>query len=125
MKMRMNTIARTVALAVALAAGGAAATTQIAEACGGYGAYRITEQERVQMALATFLGQLGQRVSYGAAVITDATKARVTIEMDAAAGGKKRAKARQTFFLEKRDGAWAVVDWSVPVATRAAKVAAR
>ncbi len=124
--MKTKTIARTVALAVALAAGGAVATTQIAEACGGYGDFRVTEQDRVQMALTAFLGQLGQRVSYGKAVITDATRARVTIELDAAAGGKKRAKARQTFFLEKRGGEWAVVDWSLPVAARgAAKVAAR
>lgn len=121
----MKTIARTVALALALAAGGAAATTHIAEACGGYVPRLVTEEERVQQALTAFLGQLGQRVSYGAAVITDASKARLTIEMDATAGGKKRAKARQTFFLEKRAGAWAVVDWSVPVAAPAAKVAKR
>ena len=113
----MKTIARTVALAVALAAGGAAATTHAAEACGGY--VQVTENDRVQWALAAFLGELGKRVSYGAAVITDAAKAQVTIEMDTAAG-KKRAKARQTFFLEKRDGTWAVVDWSFPTAAPAA-----
>lgn len=119
----MKTIARTIALAVALAAGGAAATVHTAEACGGY---VITEHDRVQMALSAFLGELGKRVSYGAAVITDASKARITIEMDTAAGGKRRAKARQTFFLEKRDGGWAVVDWSTPVASpAAAKVAKR
>jgi hypothetical protein len=112
--MTTKTIARTLALAVALAAGGAAATAQTAEACGGY--MQVTENDRVQWALSAFLGELGKRVSYGAAVITDASKARVTIEMDTAAGGKRRAKARQTFFLEKRDGTWAVVDWSLPVA---------
>jgi hypothetical protein len=119
----MKTIARTVALAVALAAGGAAATTHVAEACGGY--VQVTERDRVQWALTAFLGELGKRVSYGAAVITDASKAKLTIEMDTAAGGKKRAKARQTFFLEKRDGTWTVVDWSFPVGVTAAEVAKR
>ncbi|HUQ05778.1 MAG TPA: hypothetical protein VM261_24925 [Kofleriaceae bacterium] len=119
-----KTIARTFALAAALAMGGAAATAHTAEACGGY--VQVTEQDRVQWALSAFLGELGKRVSYGAAVITGATKAQVTIEMDTAAGGKRRAKARQTFFLEKRDGAWAVVDWSMAVAApAAAKVAKR
>jgi hypothetical protein len=118
----MKTIARTVALAVALAAGGAAATTHVAEACGGY---VITEHERVQWSLTAFLGELGQRVSYGVAVVTG-DKAKITIEMDTAAGGKRRAKARQTFFLEKREGAWKVVDWSLPTAAPApAKVAKR
>ncbi len=118
----MKTIARTVALAVALAAGGAAATTHVAEACGGY---TITEHDRAQWALSAFLGELGKRVSYGVAVV-NGTKAQITIEMDTAAGGKKRAKARQTFFLEKRDGAWAVTDWSFPkAAPAAAKVAKR
>jgi hypothetical protein len=119
----MKTIARTVALAVALAAGGAAATTHVAEACGGY--MTVTENDRAQWALSAFLGQLGQRVSYGAAVVTG-DKAQITIEMDTAAGGKRRAKARQTFFLEKREGAWAVVDWNFPTAApSAAKVAKR
>jgi hypothetical protein len=112
--MKMKTIARTVALAAALTLGGTAATVHTADACGGYA--QVTEQDRVQWALSAFLGELGKRVSYGATVISDASKARVTIEMDAAAGGKRRAKARQTFFLEKRDGTWAVVDWSLPVA---------
>lgn len=124
MTTKTKTIARTVALAVALATGGAAATAHTAEACGGY--VQVTEHDRVQWALSAFLGELGKRVSYGATVITDASKARVTIELDGAAGGKRRAKARQTFFLEKRDGAWAVVDWSLPVAApAAAKVAKR
>lgn len=116
----MKTIARTVALAVALAAGGAAATTHVAEACGGY---VVSEHDRAQWALSAFLGELGKRVSYGTTVVTG-DKAKITIEMDTAAGGKKRAKARQTYFLEKRDGAWAVVDWGFPVAA-AAKVAKR
>lgn len=119
----MKTITRTVALALALATGGAAATTQVAEACGGY---VISEEERAQWSLAAFLGELGKRVSYGATVLTDVNKARITIEMDTAAGGKRRAKARQTFLLEKRDGGWAVVDWGLPTASPvAAKVAKR
>lgn len=119
----MKTIARTVALAIALATGGAAATTHVAEACGGY---VISEEERVQWSVAAFLGELGKRVSYGAAVLTDVNKARITIEMDAAAGGKRRGKARQTFFLENRAGTWTVVDWSLPTTAPApAKVAKR
>jgi hypothetical protein len=116
------TMMKQVALALALATGSAAATAHVAEACGGY---VITEQDRVQWALAAFLGKLGERVSYGAAVITDANKAQLTIEMDTAVAAKRRAKARQTFFLEKRDGAWTVVDWSFPVAAPVAKVAAK
>ena len=120
------TMMKQVALALALATGSAAVTTQVAEACGGY---VISEEDRVQWALAAFLGKLGERVSYGAVVMSDAAtkapKAQLTIEMDTAAGGKRRAKARQTFFLEKRDGEWAVVDWSFPVAAPAAKVAKR
>ena len=118
----MKTIVRTIAIATALAAGGAAATVNVAEACGGY---VVTEHDRVQWALSAFLGELGKRVSYGTAVFSQGEKAQVTIEMDTAAG-KRRAKARQTFFLEKRDGAWAVVDWSFPIeAPRVAKVAKR
>jgi hypothetical protein len=118
----MKTIVRTIALATALAAGSAAATTHVAEACGGY---VISEHDRAQRALAGFLGELGKRVSYGTPVIAG-SKAQITIEMDTAAGAKRRAKARQTYFLEKRDGAWAVVDWSFPTAAPAtAKIAKR
>ncbi len=109
----MKNIARTVALVVALATGGGAVAARDAEACGGY--VTITEGERVQWALQAFLGELGTRVSYGAASVKEGKTAQVVIQMDAAAG-KRRAKAQQTFFLEKRDGEWKVVDWSFPVA---------
>lgn len=102
-----------IALALALATGSAAATVHVAEACGGY---MPSEEDRVQWSLAAFLGKLGERVSYGVAVITPDSKAHITIEMDTAAGAKRRAKARQTFYLEFRDGQWTVVDWSFPVA---------
>ncbi len=121
----MKTLARTIALVAALTTGGAAVAHHTAHACGGY---VITEAERVHWALQAFLGEMSQRVSFGAAKITAAevggpVRAAITIEMDTAAG-KRRAKAQQTFLLEKRDGAWKVVDWTFPVAAPA-KVAAK
>jgi len=114
---------RTVALSLALAAGGAAATHHAAHACGGY-QMTITEPQRVQWALAAFLGELGQRVSYGTATIKGGTHAALMIESDAARG-RRRVKVRQTFRLEKRDGVWKVVDWSSPVVAAPPMVARR
>jgi hypothetical protein len=116
--------ARTLALALALVTGGAAATHHAAEACGGYGARNITDADRAQWALAAFLGELSGRVSFGGARVTGGNRAEITIEMDTRRSGGGRAKARQTFLLEKRDQAWKVVDWTFPVAAPA-KVAAR
>lgn len=115
--------ARTLALAVALTTGGAAVAHHTAEACGGY-SVEITEEQRVTWALQAFLGELGQRVSYGRARIVEGKRAEIVIEMDTFAARGGRAKARQTFLLEKRGAEWKVVDWSFP-ATARAKVAAR
>lgn len=117
----MTRLARTLALSLVLATGGAAATHHVAAACGGY---TITEAQRAQWALAAFLGQLGERVNYGRAIIRDGRHARIVVELDTARGAR-RAKVQQTFLLEKRDGAWTVVDWTFPVAAPGGKVATR
>jgi hypothetical protein len=113
---------RSLALALALTATGAAATHHTAEACGGY--MPITDRDRATWALQAFLGELSQRVSFGPARITEGTRAEIMIEMDTRLAGGGRAKARQTFLLEKRAGEWKVVDWTFPVAAPA-KVARR
>ena len=118
----MKNIARTLTLALALTCGGSAALHHTADACGGYAP--ITEDRRATWALQAFLGELSQRVSFGAPRITEGTRAEIMIEMDTRTAGGGRAKARQTFLLEKRDDAWKVVDWTFPVKAKA-MVAAR
>jgi hypothetical protein len=108
----MHNISRTLILSLALAFTGAAATHHTADACGGY---TVSEHDRATWALQAFLGELGKRVSYGTPRITEGTRAEIMIEMDTRTAGG-RAKARQTFLLEKRDGGWAVVDWTFPAA---------
>lgn len=114
---------RTLALALAFATGGAAVAHHTAEACGGY-TVTISEEQRAAQALQAFLGGLGGRVSFGPARITEGTRAEIMIELDTRTARGGRAKARQTFLLEKRGSEWTVVDWTFPVASPA-KVAAR
>jgi len=117
----MKHIARTLILGLALTFGGAAAHHTTADACGGY---TVSEHDRATWALQAFLGELSQRVSFGTARITDGTRAEIMVEMDTRTARGGRAKARQTFLLEKRGEVWTVVDWTFPEAAPA-KVAAR
>lgn len=118
----MKHLAGSLALGLALTLGGSAAVHHTADACGGY--VQISEHDRATWALQAFLGELSQRVSFGTPRITEGTRAEIMIEMDTRTASGGRAKARQTFLLEKRDQAWKVVDWTFPVAAPT-KVAAR
>lgn len=109
--------ARTLALALAVTATGAAAVHHTADACGGY---YVSEEDRVTTAVRAFLGELGQRVGYGKVRISENQRAEIVVELDTRAAGGARRKVHQTFLLEKRDGAWKVVDWTFPTAARIA-----
>lgn len=104
------------ALAITLGLSTLTLAARPADACGGY--VHRTEADDAQMALRTFLGELGNRVTIGRPTVDDA-QAVAMIEYDAAGQRGRRVKVRQVYRLAKRDGAWQVVDWELPLPHRA------